>query len=116
MRWLRLIISSGGVGIFMMIGNIISALFPGYFRKMVIKRAQGLGIKNPETIVQPHPLKAWIQIVSQEFYPDLITRIAFKGEEAPNTKVYSRDGKTKLGILDLVKEGRPLVLNFGSCT
>ena len=41
---------------------------------------------------------------------------ATKGEKVPNTNVFTTDGKTKHTILDLVKVGRPLVINFGNCT
>lgn len=45
-----------------------------------------------------------------------VFRKAELGELAPNTKVWSRDGKTQHEILDWQIIGRPLVLNFGSCS
>ncbi len=38
------------------------------------------------------------------------------GEQAPNPKVLSSDGTHEYNLLDFAKPGRPLVLNFGSCT
>ena len=35
---------------------------------------------------------------------------------APNPKVYTADGKTRVNLLDTASPGRPLVLNFGSCS
>ena len=42
--------------------------------------------------------------------------VAQRGKVAPDTRILTTDGKTKLNILDLIKDGRPLVVNFGSCS
>ncbi len=39
-----------------------------------------------------------------------------QGGKAPNPKVLSQDGATVYSLLDFAKPGRPLVLNFGSCS
>ena len=51
------------------------------------------------------------QIVCQPLYENV------KPEgKAPNPKVLSQDGATEYNLLDFVKPGRPLVLNFGNCS
>ena len=49
--------------------------------------------------------------VSQILYETVKT-----GERAPNPKVLSSDGTHEYNLLDFAKPGRPLVINFGSCT
>ena len=38
------------------------------------------------------------------------------GKPAPNPPVVKIDGVTQVNLLDFAKAGRPLVLNFGSCS
>ncbi len=41
---------------------------------------------------------------------------AAAGNKAPNPRLLTTDGRTSLHLLDLLKKGRPLVLNFGNCS
>ena len=43
-------------------------------------------------------------------------KTAWCGYPAPNGPVLTQDGATSLQLLDAMKPGRPLVINFGSCT
>ena len=49
-------------------------------------------------------------------YFEIFHNIASKNGKAPNPKVLTADGKTEVNLLDSASPGRPLVLNFGSCT
>ena len=50
-------------------------------------------------------------------YKDLLAlrQTAKLGNKAPDCKMKTLDGKT-CNLLDIMKLGRPLILNFGSCT
>lgn len=41
---------------------------------------------------------------------------AQKGQKAPNSEVVSLEDRKLCKLLDFQKKGRPLILNFGSCT
>jgi len=43
-------------------------------------------------------------------------RLAELGEKAPNVEMIDLETKGKVSLLSLARAGRPLVLNFGSCT
>lgn len=46
-----------------------------------------------------------------------IFKTAAKGKAAPNVELLQLEDQSKpVKLLDLAKKGRPLVLNFGSCT
>jgi len=45
-----------------------------------------------------------------------ILKEAQVGEVAPNPELIDLETRTKLPLVSLAKAGRPLVLNFGSCT
>ncbi len=51
------------------------------------------------------------QCVCQSLYENVK-----QGGKGPNPKVLSQDGATEYNLLDFAKPGRPLVLNFGSCS
>ena len=59
-----------------------------------------------------------IQYVKQSFHSRYldIYKEAFVGSKAPNAKLLSLDGFSEKFLLDFQSKGRPLVLNFGSCT
>ena len=38
------------------------------------------------------------------------------GDDAPNVSFVSLDGKKEYKLYDLLQSGRPMVLNFGSCS
>ena len=44
------------------------------------------------------------------------SRTAEMGGDAPNPKVFDLKKKKVVDLLDFESSGRPLVLNFGSCT
>lgn len=76
--------------------------------------------------------KAKIQMVKQNYWDSLFGWQMFKecwkmkimdlrkqvseGEIAVNSPLISSDGTQRVGLLDLTRIGRPLVLNFGSST
>ncbi len=49
-------------------------------------------------------------------YWDSFFRQAEKNRKAPNPNVLTADGQKEVKLLDSAQPGRPLVLNFGSCS
>ena len=61
--------------------------------------------------------KTWIVFKTIAGFSKLeIQREAIQGYDAPNARLMAVDGKTECKLLDFMKSGRPLVLNFGSCS
>ncbi len=55
-------------------------------------------------------------VVCQRLYEKVFYESVIQGGEAPNPKVLSSNGSKEYNLLDFAKPGRPLVLNFGSCS
>ena len=65
----------------------------------------------------------WDSLFSDEMFQNVWHSVALdlhkkikQGCEAPNVPVVSLSGKHCFSLLQMAKPGRPLVLNFGSCT
>ena len=54
--------------------------------------------------------------VFQRLYESVFYESVVQGGGAPNPKVLSSDGSKEHNLMDFAKAGRPLVLNFGSCS
>ena len=98
--------------------NILYYLMPETYRKIGIefgRASQTDLVLKPDDYVDT--ICSWVGLCTRlkGVSYDLSKR-AFYGEPAPNAKVISLDGKMKYQLLDFAKTGRPLVLNFGSCT
>ncbi len=100
-RWIKLILLTCWVVILQVRDSIMFVICPSVIKNRKTNTGKKLGIKKPEDYTEPDTLKSFISKIRDVLYPDLILRKAYKGQEAPNPKVYSRDDKTKLGILDL---------------
>jgi len=64
-------------------------------------------------------MKIGMHTVKQRFvalWNDILRRKTKLGEQPPNTDLYSLDTKSIVKLLNFQKQGRPLVVNFGSCT
>lgn len=65
----------------------------------------------------------WESLFSDQMFQNVWHSVALdlrkkikQGHEAPNSPVVSLSGKHCFPLLKMAKPGRPLVLNFGSCT
>ena len=105
-----------------LISTVLNFTYHFYFSmyevlvKKIITQARDPIIKNDrEDYI--HTFKS-SQFFATMLYNSLLDALktAQKGKSAPNTTVISLDGKTKVHLLDFMKQGRPLVVNFGSCT
>ena len=56
-------------------------------------------------------IQAIMRISRREWY-----NMAQEGNPAPNPQLLTSDGSTSVNMLDLARKGRPLVVNFGSCS
>ncbi len=57
-----------------------------------------------------------MMLVLKRTYLDVYYKTASLNQKAPNPKVMTSDGQKEVNLLDTAKPGRPLVLNFGSCS
>lgn len=100
-------------------GKFMSLLFPQTLRKIVLKA----GLKSTMTQNPKFKYEDWgptfftLEFVKTTFKHLLVSMgdEAFKGAFAPNTRVIDFDNKEH-NVLDFLKDNRPLVLNFGSCS
>lgn len=100
-------------------GKFMSLLFPQTLRKIVLKA----GLKSTMTQNPKFKYEDWgPTIFTMEFVKTVFKHLlvnmgdeAFKGAFAPNTRVIDFDNKEH-NVLDFLKDNRPLVLNFGSCS
>lgn len=65
-----------------------------------------------DTLFSWKMLKVYFKILHRHY----VDRTALAGETAPNPPLVSVDGKQRCRLLDLAKESRPLILNFGNYT
>ena len=117
-RWAKYLCFSAVRTLFMALGIILKYICPNKLKKAIADKCTVLKYTPDEVegyVCNLVSVYGIIAILRHYFYPHFITRKAFNGVKAPNVKLYSLDGKP-LMLLDLVKAGRPLVLNFGSCT
>ncbi len=69
-----------------------------------------------EDYAEDFPKFSTLSIIFKRQYQRVFLANVRKGSQAPNPKVLSSDGNKEHNLLDFAKPGRPLVLNFGSCS
>ncbi len=57
----------------------------------------------------------WLREVKMNYQSIFYEKVE-QGGKAPNPKVFSSNGAKEHNLLDFATPGRPLVLNFGSCS
>ena len=70
----------------------------------------------PDEIVKTMASGLWLQAQYGPRLGHILYGEAEVGKPAPNLQVVKMDGVTQVNLLDFAKAGRPLVLNFGSCS
>lgn len=97
------------------VGSLLKS-FPS-FRKSIIRAFDMITkIKLPVT-------SYWDSLFSHQMFQNVWHSVALdmkkkakQGGDAPNSPVVTLSGKFCFPLLEVAKAGRPLVLNFGSCT
>ena len=96
------------------------ALFPPLF-KLYHEKTKGshpMAITGYSVDAYADAFGKWSTYVNgiKDMYFRIFKNKAEINGNAPNPKVYTADGKTRVNLLDTASPGRPLVLNFGSCS
>ena len=111
-------ICRGIVAIFVRVIIVQLTRFIPLLKTLALKKSKVLLAESkvtPEHVLQSlnsrHMIKTgWTKFMNDAF------KTAWCGYPAPNGSVLTQDGATRLNLLDAMKPGRPLVINFGSCT
>ena len=96
------------------------AFFPPLFKLYHEKRKDttAMAITGYPVDAYAHSYGKWSTYLFalKHLYVSIMRNEAEMNGKAPNPKVYTSDGKTRVNLLDAASPGRPLVLNFGSCS
>ena len=106
--------------------RLFASFFPGTLKKFLIKKIERSGeYSSTEVSERSHQLDDFLITVANglalwtEFIrlrDGILYGETNVGKPAPNPPVVKLDGVTQVNLLDFAKAGRPLVLNFGSCS
>ena len=101
--------------------NILAYLRPEKIKKLCEEEnvQMGLAPKSNKPDIDWFGIKLdreFVKYFLQETYTTLMYLSAFPGKPAPNVKVIDFQTKTETSILNFYTAGRPLLINFGSCT
>ena len=99
---------------------IILKLVPPLYRRFCksIDERSGMAQTSMDMDDYIWTMGSWTQLKtsSMRIIDAMFGRNAYLGGAAPNSKVVTFEGKIQRHLLDYKKAGRPLVLNFGSCS
>lgn len=112
-RLLRLVFGMTFLIISVVLSKFISPLNIKMKKSMVkLHEGTGLGLEDyfDSMFTFAHIKQAFIVRITDVFKTVLL------GHEAPNSRVFSLKEREFKKILDYQKNGRPLILNFGSCS
>ena len=100
------------------LGRLFATLFPSILRAIFAWRTKQYGYKtvDPDDAVKTVASGCGIWDVYTTTCVSILYGEAAVWKPAPNPPVVKMDGVTQVNLLDLAKAGRPLVLNFGSCS
>ena len=117
----RFVMTMAGVTVFVVTQMILS-LWPSLLKKFHdlehVKEVTGMGItdmKVKEYMWDFGKLSTLLTLY-RSWFKDSFYKESEKNGKTPNPKVLTSDGKTIINLLDSAQPGRPLVLNFGSCS
>ena len=104
--------------VFYPVVRLVATFFPGAVRKFVLKEIERGEFAPDDVDDVVNTMASGLALKTE--YGRLINAIlygdTYVGKPAPNPPVVKMDGVTQVNLLDFAKAGRPLVLNFGSCT
>ncbi len=102
----------------MILLKVMSWLSPSTAEKLarkILKEAHTSAI-HPNDFILSYAQWNTYKFVCQIYYTSYVERSARINMPAPNPKLLDLDGVTQYRLLDFAKKGRPLVVNFGSCS
>ena len=98
--------------------RLFPKLFPGTFRKFVKGKLERAGITGHDVDavakIASSGMAVWTHFCKNR--EAILYGEVYEGKPAPNAPVVNMDGVTQGNLLDFAKAGRPLVINFGSCS
>ncbi len=118
LRAVKLSVFTIGIVIFFILQRILCLISPSLQKKIV----WAYHTPMRKTTYDPgdfYEAFAWLSNIPHLWrvvYYNCMFQAAGKNWQAPNPKVLTSDGKKEVNLLDPMKPGRPLILNFGSCT
>ena len=98
--------------------RIIATYFPGTVRKYVFKKPKQVGSASDDLDEVLKTMASGLALKTEfgRLRNGILYGDTYVGKPAPNPPVVKMDGVTQVNLLDFAKAGRPLVLNFGSCS
>ena len=91
-------------------------LFRLYHRKMVKHSPMGVTGMDPEGFTWTYANFSTWWFVFKKMYLEFAYKKAKINGKTPNPTFLTADGKFKVKLLDFASPGRPIILNFGSCS
>ncbi len=119
-RLVRFLLLSGFILLLFIVQKTVHFFSPSLYRKFHVARRPGSPMGKTDMDVDDYIgsyvhasniFHMWLRV-----YYDCVQRVATRGHEAPNPTVLTQDGQKEVSLLATAKPGRPLVLNFGSCS
>ncbi|XP_041371920.1 thyroxine 5-deiodinase-like [Gigantopelta aegis] len=96
---------------------LLAPVIPPLKRSLLNKISNIIGdnVVTPENSLKSAYSFRALKIMWRDFKYDAL-KTAWCGYPAPDSPVWTPDGAARISLLDAMKPGRPLVINFGSCT
>ena len=85
-------------------------------RKIMEAKAKGVYEVSEKTFTNQGDWACFTHQVSVHYNEYIRHNPISTGDTAKNIRLFQTDGKKECNLLDFLKEGRPLVINFGSNT
>eukprot|EP00091_Calanus_sinicus_P024117 TRINITY_DN8484_c0_g1_i3.p1 TRINITY_DN8484_c0_g1~~TRINITY_DN8484_c0_g1_i3.p1 ORF type:complete len:125 (-),score=25.25 TRINITY_DN8484_c0_g1_i3:494-868(-) len=98
--------------------NLANLVAPTWTFKMIQKRMMMKGISKPFESTSDFQFAFSTEMVKKMAENKIkdILKEAQCGSAAPNPTLLNLESKASISLLSLAKAGRPMVVNFGSCT
>jgi len=98
--------------------NVANTVAPDWTFKMILKRMKMTGINKPFESTSDLGFMFSLDLVKLSVGGNIrnILKEAQVGSPAPNPILFDLSNKCSTRLLSVAKLGRPMVVNFGSCT
>ena len=118
MRYFRLALVTILFGVFYVFSRIVATIFPSKIKALIKDKFENddiYSVDHDDFVATVANGQACLGIY-KEFSDAILYGEAETGQTAPNPPVIKMDDLSQVKVLDLAFPGRPLVLNFGSCS